>query len=73
MAKPEQTEKPTPKRRHEARERGQVPRSTDLAGSVIFLSVVLVAHALFTPMLNGLQGSAASYFSRVTEHGDTNV
>ncbi|MGC2131263.1 MAG: flagellar biosynthesis protein FlhB [Candidatus Aquilonibacter sp.] len=70
MAKPEQTEKATPKRRHEARQRGQVPRSVDLAGAVIFLSVVLTLHALFVPMLNGLQGSAAAYFSRIADHGD---
>jgi flagellar biosynthetic protein FlhB len=70
MAKPEQTERATPKRRHEARERGQVPRSVDLAGAVIFLTVVLTLHALFVPMLTGLQGSAAAYFSRIAEHGD---
>jgi flagellar biosynthesis protein FlhB len=73
MAKPEQTEKATPKRRHEARQRGQVPRSTDLAGAVIFLAVVLVLHALFTPMLNGLQGSAAAYFSRIADHHDATI
>ncbi|HUN29995.1 MAG TPA: flagellar biosynthesis protein FlhB [Alphaproteobacteria bacterium] len=70
MAKPEQTEKATPKRRQEARERGQVPRSVDLAGAVIFLTVVLTLHALFVPMLNGLQGSAAAYFSRIADHAD---
>ncbi|MGB6984878.1 MAG: flagellar biosynthesis protein FlhB [Candidatus Aquilonibacter sp.] len=70
MAKPEQTEKATPKRRQEARERGQVPRSTDLAGAVIFLAVVLVLHALFMQMMNGLQGTATAYFSRIAEHHD---
>ncbi len=73
MAKPEQTEKATPKRRQEARERGQVPRSTDLAGAVIFLMVVLVLHAVFASMLNGLQGEAAAYFSRVAKHEDPTV
>lgn len=71
MAKPEQTEKATPKRRQEARERGQVPRSSDLAGAVIFLAVVLVLHALFVPMLTDLQASSAAYFSRVAEHQDS--
>lgn len=70
MARPDQTEKATPKRRHEARERGQVPRSTDLAGAVIFLSVVLTLNALFAPMMNGLTGEAAAYFSRVADHHD---
>ncbi|HTV73735.1 MAG TPA: flagellar biosynthesis protein FlhB [Candidatus Acidoferrales bacterium] len=72
MAKPEQTEKATPKRRHEARQRGQVPRSSDLAGAVIFLAVVLTLHALFTPMMGGLQDSAIAYFSHIADHGDLN-
>jgi len=70
MAKPEQTERATPKRRQEARERGQVPRSADLAGAVIFLSVVLLLHAFFAPMLDGLQSSSAAYFSGVAQNGD---
>lgn len=73
MAKPEQTEKATPKRRSEARQRGQVPRSADLTGAVIFLAVVLVLHALFVPMLTGLEGSAAAYFSRIADHHDATV
>jgi flagellar biosynthetic protein FlhB len=65
MAKPEATEKPTPKRREEARKKGQVPRSTELAGSVTFLAVVLVLHAFFTPMMDSLQGGMQGYFSRL--------
>lgn len=65
MAKPEQTEKATPKRREEARKKGQVPRSTELAGSVIFLAVVLVLHAFFAPMIDSLEGSMRGYFSRI--------
>jgi flagellar biosynthetic protein FlhB len=70
MARPEATEKPTPKRRHEAREKGQVPRSSDLPGAVIFLAVVLVLHAAFTPMMAGLQGQAQSYYQHVAMQGD---
>jgi flagellar biosynthesis protein FlhB len=73
MAKPEQTEKATPKRRSEARQRGQVPRSADLTGAVIFLAVVLVLHALFMPMMNGLEGSATAYFSHIADHQDATV
>jgi flagellar biosynthetic protein FlhB len=72
MAKPEQTEKPTPKRRQEAREKGQVPRSPDLAGAVIFLAVVFVLRVLFHPMMGGLQGEAAAYLGHVADHGDLN-
>ena len=69
MAKPEQTEKATPKRREEARGKGQVARSTELAGSVIFLAVVLVLHAFFTPMMGSLEGGMRAYFSRIGQAG----
>jgi flagellar biosynthetic protein FlhB len=44
MAKPEQTEKATPKRRSEARKRGQVAKSADLSGAVIFLTIATILH-----------------------------
>ena len=47
MAKPEQTEKPTPKRKREARQRGQVPRSPDIGAAAIFLVMVIVLHVGF--------------------------
>jgi flagellar biosynthetic protein FlhB len=58
MAKPEQTEKATPKRKREARQRGQVPRSQDIGGSVIFLAIVFALHAGFMSTL----GAAAQAF-----------
>src|ERR1700752_1073307 len=74
MAKPEQTEKATPKRRQEARKKGQVPRSTELAGSVTFLAVVLVLHAFFAPMMGSLQGGFQAYFARLGDmHDDPNI
>ncbi|MHB8152467.1 MAG: flagellar biosynthesis protein FlhB [Vulcanimicrobiaceae bacterium] len=54
MAKPEQTEQATPKRRSEARKRGQVARSPDLAGAVIFLAAVIVLHSMAPTMLGGI-------------------
>ncbi len=54
MAKPEQTEKATPKRREEARKRGQVPRSPELAGAGIFLAAVFILHASLTPGLEAI-------------------
>jgi flagellar biosynthetic protein FlhB len=47
MARPEATEKATPKRKAEARERGQVARSQDIGGSAIFLAIVIALHAGF--------------------------
>ncbi|MDE2483191.1 MAG: flagellar biosynthesis protein FlhB [bacterium] len=73
MAKPEQTEKATPKRREEARERGQVPRSSELAGSVIFLVTVFVLHGLFSMMLTGMESGLTAYLQHVADHGDPTI
>lgn len=54
MPKPEQTEKATPKRRSEARKRGQIARSQELAGSFVFLSSILVLHAYGTQTMGHL-------------------
>lgn len=45
MASGEKTEKATPKKRKEARERGQVARSTDLQGAVVLLAGIVVLGA----------------------------
>jgi len=47
MARPDATEKATPKRRREARERGQVARSQDVGGSAIFIAIVVALHVGF--------------------------
>ncbi|MBV8222067.1 MAG: flagellar biosynthesis protein FlhB [Candidatus Eremiobacteraeota bacterium] len=56
MARPEQTEKPTPKRRHEARQRGQVPRSSDVSTSFIFIAAVVVIHIAFLTWVSSVEG-----------------
>jgi flagellar biosynthesis protein FlhB len=73
MAKPEQTEKATPKRRQEARQRGQVPRSQELAGSVIFLTSVFVIHALQNVTLGRMQAAVSAALSHIADHGDPTV
>ena len=56
MASGERTEKATPKRRTEAREKGQVARSTDLNGAAVVLAG-MAAIALTGPqMIAGLEG-----------------
>ena len=52
MAKPEATEKATPKRRREARNRGQVPRSQDIGGAAILLAIVIALHVSFMSSIN---------------------
>ena len=52
MAKPEATEKATPKRRREARQRGQVARSQDIGGSAILLAIIITLHLSFMSTIN---------------------
>ena len=59
MAKPEATEKATPKRKSEARGRGQVARSHDISGSAIFLAIITALHIGFM----GVIGSSLQAFS----------
>jgi flagellar biosynthetic protein FlhB len=73
MARPDQTEKATPKRRSEARKRGQVPRSQDLTGACIFLAIVLILRALYPMILTGVIGSSTSYFQHVASHEDPTI
>ncbi len=70
MAKPEQTEKATPKRRQEARKRGQVARSTDLAGAGVFLAGVFVLHALAPVTTSSIGGAMQSLLWRLHERED---
>jgi flagellar biosynthetic protein FlhB len=44
MADQDRTESATPKKREEARKRGQVAKSTELSSSLVFLGVVFVLH-----------------------------
>jgi flagellar biosynthetic protein FlhB len=73
MARPEQTEKPTPKRRHEARQRGQVPRSQELPGAVIFFAAVLLIYGLFSRALAGVQSSVQTAFAHAGAHQEPNI
>ena len=54
MARPEQTEKPTPKRRSEARDKGTVAKSQDLSGAVLFLVAIIILHANLVQSVSGV-------------------
>jgi flagellar biosynthetic protein FlhB len=66
MAKPEQTEKPTPKRRREARERGQVPRSPDIGSAAVFIAIVVTLHVEF---MHTLDAAARSFAIAIANAG----
>jgi flagellar biosynthetic protein FlhB len=52
----DKTEEPTPRRRQEAREEGQIARSSDLTAALAILAGVLLMRALGGYMLEGLLG-----------------
>jgi flagellar biosynthesis protein FlhB len=73
VARPEQTEKATPKRREEARGRGQVAKSPDLAGAAVFLAGVFVLHAAMPAALGSLATTVKEILWRIHEHQDFTV
>ncbi len=54
MPRPEQTEKATPKRQKEARDKGQIARSQDIGGASVFLAILFVLHALLMPTIDAV-------------------
>ncbi|MHC4443954.1 MAG: EscU/YscU/HrcU family type III secretion system export apparatus switch protein [Planctomycetota bacterium] len=50
----DRTEAPTPRRRKEARERGQIPKSTDLTGGIVLLGAMMVLYFLGQGILERL-------------------
>ena len=73
MARPEQTEKATPKRREEARRRGQVAKSADLAGAAVFLAGVFVLRALMPGALGSLAGTVREILWRTHAQQDFTI
>jgi len=55
MAKSDKTEKPTPKRRREARKKGQIPRSKEVAAAATFLTTLFFLMAGGTYLLSEFQ------------------
>lgn len=66
MARPEATEKATPKRRREARERGQVARSQDIGGAAVFIAIIVALHAFF---MRTIDASATSFGIAIANAG----
>ena len=54
MADPDKTEKPTPKRKSEARKKGQVAKSTDLNGAVVLSAGLIGLIAVGPAVVSGV-------------------
>src|SRR6266480_3890262 len=59
----EKTEAPTPRRRQEAREQGQVARSQDLTGAVLLVGVILLLNAFGLDLVKALRALLAETLS----------
>lgn len=64
MAGENRTEKPTPKRRQEARKRGQVARSADLNGAVVLFASIAVLALVGPGILHRLEEVVATGLAR---------
>ena len=73
MARPEQTEKATPKRQGEARSRGQVARSPDVGGAAIFLAIIIAMHISFASTFTSAAHSFAVAIGSANDRQDVNI
>jgi flagellar biosynthetic protein FlhB len=69
MSAADKTEKATPKRRAEARKKGQVARSADLCGAVVLLAALAALSAFGPGIVDGLAGSMRGMLSEAADPG----
>jgi flagellar biosynthetic protein FlhB len=67
MANDNRTEKPTPKRRAEARKKGQAAKSTDLNGAVVLLASLVVLSITGGAIVSGAAGAMRRAFSEIAD------
>ena len=70
MADHDKTEKPTAKRKSEARKKGQVAKSTDLNGAVVLVAGLIGLSAVGPSIVSGIAGSMRSTFQDISNPGD---
>ena len=70
MANHDKTEKPTAKKRNEARKQGQVAKSIDLNGSVVLAAGLVGLLAIGPSIVSGVTGSMRSTFAQISNPGD---
>jgi flagellar biosynthetic protein FlhB len=70
MADHDKTEKPTAKRKTEARKEGQVAKSPDLNGSVVLVAGLIGLTAVGPSIVSGISDSMRSTFQDISNPGD---
>jgi len=70
MADHDKTEKPTAKKKREARKQGQVAKSTDLNGSVVLVAGLIGIMAFGPSIVSGVADSMRSTFQEISNPAD---
>jgi flagellar biosynthetic protein FlhB len=70
MARDDKTEKATPKRRNEARKKGQVAKSVDLNGAIVLIVGLFVIGATGPAVVRGAGAAMRTAFSRIAHPSD---
>jgi flagellar biosynthesis protein FlhB len=70
MADHSKTEKPTAKKKREARKQGQVAKSTDLNGAVVLVAGLIGIVAVGPAIVSGVADSMRSTFQQISNPGD---
>ncbi|MGA3037678.1 MAG: flagellar biosynthesis protein FlhB [Vulcanimicrobiaceae bacterium] len=73
MARPEQTEKATPKRLSQARSSGRVAKSVEVAPALVFILAVVILHFGFTTWLNHIYSLMQDSFTHIGTHQPINI
>ncbi len=73
MAKPEQTEKPTAKRLGEARSKGRVAKSAEIAPALVFVAAVCILHFGFVFWLQHIESLMLTSFNHIASHQPINM
>jgi flagellar biosynthetic protein FlhB len=69
MARDDRTEKPTPKHRKRAREKGQVARSADLGGSIVVVTGLLMLSLVGPQVVDAAASTFRSMFAEISQSG----
>jgi flagellar biosynthetic protein FlhB len=70
MARDDRTEKATPKRRQEARKKGQVAKSTDLGGSLVVIAGLVALSWIGPTVVSAVASSMREAFEHIAHSGD---
>jgi flagellar biosynthetic protein FlhB len=73
MAKPGKTEKPSAKRKSEARREGRVARSPDISSAAVFLAIILAIHLGFHAMVASMAQAFTIAFSHIADRHEPSI